>query len=292
MTTLDDVVQQVSNYLYSFTAQEQVTWLNAAITDAVTTFTVDDGYHVSRGVIEVEDELMLVQDVDEATDTITLYPFGRGYMGTTAAAHPINSKVTFAPVFPKIELRRAIQQTLAGLYPHLYQIKTTTFEFVGQQSTYQLPADCDGVVRVTWESVGPSGYWPRARAWEFHPDSELATGKAITLKYAPPELATIKVVYRAAFGELSTGSTTLADVGLPDSAADVLVFGACSKLVQFLDVTRLQIPTVENKSRAELVEAGAAAKLANQFFAMYMTRLDEERRKLLELNPPQIQYEG
>jgi hypothetical protein len=61
-------------------------------------------------------------------------------------------------------------------------------------------------------------------------------------------------------------------------------------MVRFLDPARLQIGAVENVSRSAVVQAGDAAKIATQLYAMYQQRLVEERTRLLELDPPSINF--
>lgn len=293
MTTFGQVVQQVMNSLHSFTTHDAITWLAAAVVDTTgTSITVSDAWRVSEGVIEVDEELMYVASSNTSTGVCTIAPFGRGYAGSTAATHLINAKVTFDPSFPKLEVKRAINQVLQDTYPKLFARKTTTITFAGSKATYELPADCDRVLKVTYEASGPSLNWPLVRRFSFDPDSELASGKAITFLQAPEQGSAVKIVYAAPFTAFTLDADTMATVGFPESAVDVLVYGACHKLVQFLDVARLQLHSAENKSRAEVVSAGDATRVSNQFYAMYSQRLDEERKKLLELYPPQMQYEG
>lgn len=288
MTTFAELVDQVSVALHSYTTQEKLTWLSSSLTNSATSFSVADGEQVSLGVIEVDDELMYVSSV--ATNTVTLAPFGRGYRGSVAATHAANAKVTFDPHFPRVDVKRAITQIMAAVYPQLYQIKETTFTFAGAQATYELPADTAGVVKVQYQVTGPSGYWQTLTTWEFEPNSELATGKALTLHEAPEQQRTVKVVYRAPFGTLAADADTLDSVGFPESAIDVLIYGAAARLIRFLDVARLQMRTVENGARAEFVRSGDPSNIANQFYAMHVTRLQEERKKLLELEPPQMYF--
>lgn len=290
MTTFGELTEQVSNALHSFTTQEQLTWLTdvGGITAVATALNVGDGEQISKGVIEIDDELMYVSSV--VTNAVTLAPFGRGFRGSTAATHTQNAKVVFDPHFPRVEIKRAITQTMAAVYPKLYQIKETTFLFSGSVSTYDLPADADRIVKVAYSVSGPSGYWAPITAWEFHRDSETVNGKALTFHEAPEQGRTVKVTYQAPFGALSLDADTLTSVGFPESAIDVLIYGAAAKLVQFLDVARLQINSAENGARAQVVNAGDPARLANQFYAMHITRLEEERKKLLELDPPQMHF--
>lgn len=290
MTSLGDLTDQLSNLLHSYTgSHEQVTWLTAAVADTTaTTLSVFDGEQVSQGIIEVGDELMYVASVN--ANDLTIAPFGRGYQGSTATIHDVNAKVTYDPIFPRCEIQRAINQTMSATYPALFAVKETTFTFAGSQATYELPADAEGVVKVQYQLDGASGYWPTLWHWEFEVNSEVATGKAITLHTPAEQNSTVKVTYRAPFTPLVASTDDLGAAGFPESATDVLVYGAASTLVRFLDISRLQIGSVENVSRAQYVDSGDPGKIANQLYAMYVQRLTEERKRLLEKEPPQMHF--
>lgn len=289
MTTFGDLVQQVKSLLHSYTGvQEQVTWLTSACDASQTSLSVDNSDAVSMGISEIDEELIFVSV--SANNTLTLAPFGRGYNGTTAAAHALNAMVTFDPVFPVAEVKRAINQTLKACYPALYAVKTTTLTFSGAQATYELPADCDKVLRVSWEAVGPSQAWLTIPSWTFDSKAGTATGKSLTILDPPLPGRTVKVVYQASFSELSLDADTVTDAGFPESAVDVLLYGTTAKLVRFLDLSRLQTTSVENLSRSQLVGANDAGKIANQLLSIYQMRLAEERRKLLENDEPQIHF--
>lgn len=292
MTTFGELVDQTWSLLHSYTGiHEQATWLSEACTDISLTMTVNNIEMISLGVCEVGEELVFVSAVDDA-GVVTLAPYGRGYMGTTAVAHSANDKVLYDPAFPRVEIQRAINQTLAGIYPKLFQVKETTFPFTGMVSTYEMPADAESVLRVRYEATGPSNAWPAVTGWFFDPTSEEATGKAITLLDPPMSGRTVKVVYTAPLGTFAAPSDTLADVGFPESAIDVLLYGAASRLVRFLGPARIELGAVENVSRAQIIQSGDPATMANQFYAMYIQRLEEERKKLLELNPADPHFTG
>ena len=289
MTTFGELVTQTGNALRSFTGlHEQMTWLSGSLSSSATSATVNNGEKVNVGVVEIGEELLYVSSV--ATNTLTIAPFGRGYRGSTAAAHAANDPVVVDPVFPVVEVKKALNQTLASVYPLLYQVKETTFTFTGAQATYELPAEADGVVKVQWETIGSTGYWAPIEVWEFHRDASTATGRALTLHEVPLAGCTVKVTYRANFAQFASNADTFADVGLPESALDVLVYGAASHLLRFLDVARLQVGSVENLSRAQVVASGDPSRIANGFYSLYSQRLAEERKKLLELDPPQIHF--
>lgn len=289
MTTFLELVNQVHSMLHSYTGvQEQVTSLTSSIDSDDTSLALADTSGISRGILEIDSELLYADSTDSTSAAVPA--FGRGFRGTTAAAHTSGAMVVYDPAFPKFEIKRAINQCVEALYPQLYQIKSTTLTFVGAQLTYELPADCDAVVKVTWESVGPSQYWYTVASWEFDTNSTEATGNTLTFHEDIMPGRTVKVVYQAKPAQFSLDADTFATKGIEESWVDLLVYGACSKLMRFLDASRIQTASVENLSRATVVAVGDAGKIANQLYAMYQQRLQEERRRLLELNPPQLHF--
>lgn len=289
MTTFGDLVKRARSALRSYTGvHEQVTWLTGSADSSQTTLTVNDSSQVSVGISEVEEELIYVSSA--ADGILSLAPFGRGYAGSTAAAHGVNAQVTYDPTFPIVEIKAAINNVVASLYPSLYQIKSTTFTFAGNQRTYELPADADQIVRVQYELTGSSGYWPVLDSWEFRRDSEEASGRAIALHALPQQGRTVKVTYQAPLGQFADDADTMADIGLAESAVDLLIYGVTAQMIRFLEPARLQVQTVENLTRQQLTPSGDPAKIANQLYAMHLQRVGEERRKLLALDPPQIYF--
>lgn len=288
MSTLNDLIASVHTSLHSYSGtQEQVTWLTAACDATATTLTVASSDTILRGIAEIEDELIYVHTSDAGG--LVLPPFGRGYRGSTAAAHPINSAITFDPVFPRVEIRRAIDQCIESLFPTLFQIKTVDLTYTGTDIGFSLPADCAGVVSVKYQSSPGDEFWVPVGSWSFDSMSPLSNGKALNIMEALP-YGTVRVNYSAKFGTFASGTATLASVGLSESYADLILYGVAARLIRFLDPARLNLAAIENVSRAGVVESGAAAKIANQLYAVYQQRLMEERSRLLELYPPAIHF--
>lgn len=289
MTTLGDLVASVHTSLHSYTGLQEIsTWLTADIDAAVTTLAVASSDTILKGIAEVDDELLYVNISD--ANGLTLAPFGRGYRGSTAAAHVTNAQITFDPSFPRVEIKRAIDQCVAGLFPQLYQVKSTDITFNPSALGYDLPADVENVIEVKAKAVSPLNYWETLFNWSFDPTSPEATGKALNLiDYVLPSTQ-VRVVYQAKFGTFAASTDTLASVGLSESYADLILYGVTARMIRFLDPGRLQLGGVENISRAGVVQSGDAAKIANQLYAMYQQRVTEERSKLLSLTPPTLHF--
>src|SRR6266480_3713898 len=92
------LVDEVLDTVHGFRTQEQRTSLTSTLNASALTFTVSDANYVSRGPIEVDDELMHVSMIDGTTNTVTVEPWGRGQGGTTAATHTSGAKITSTPV--------------------------------------------------------------------------------------------------------------------------------------------------------------------------------------------------
>ena len=108
MTTLaemiDEVLVNLSGYTYQ---QDRSTYLTAAVTtltspsSSPTILSLGSTQDLGKGVIEVDEELMWISSFDRVSNTATIAPYGRGYLGTTAATHAVDAKVTISPFFPR-----------------------------------------------------------------------------------------------------------------------------------------------------------------------------------------------
>lgn len=292
MTTLRDLIESVHLSLHSYTGvHEQTTWLTAAIDGDDLSLPLAGAEEVLRGVAEIEDELVYVHTTDGAT--ATLAPFGRGYRGSTATTHALNTAVTFDPVFPRVEIRRSILQAIEALHPTLYRVTNTNVAIEENTVGHDLPADCERVLRVEAKLPGDPTVdnWVQYARWDFDPNSAVTgTGKVLNIYQGLPVGTTLRVTFAGKFGTFASDAATFASVGLQESYADLLTFSVTSRMVRFLDPARLTLGSVENISRAQVIQAGDAGRLANQLFAMYQTRLAEERRRLLDLYPAQNNF--
>lgn len=293
MSTLSDLVASIHTSLHSYTGlQEQVTWLTSAVDASTTTLPVADANEVRKGVVEVDDELMYAASA--ASGSVTLAPFGRGYRGSTAATHAINAAVASDPAFPKVEIKRAINQTVESLFPTLWQQKTYDIPtYTPTQVGYDLPTDCEGVSEVKIQYPNSTeNVWIPLLAWEYDNTSPEVNGKAVNILPSLLPGTSVRITYRARFGQFAANGDTLASVGLPESCADLLLYAVSARMIRFLDPARLQVASVENVSRAQVVQAGDAGRLANQLYATYQTRLQEERLRLLKTLPSRPNFTG
>lgn len=294
MTTIGEISAEISLMLHGWTGvRERMTSLAADINDTTTTFNVTNGTRVTRGLIEIDEELMLVDSVDEAT--VLLFPDGRAEEATDAASHLANARVVNDPIFPKVSILRAMRDTVSEIHPDLYAVKKTQIAWTPARFTYELPSDVDRVLEVKYDIPGPTGYWPYATYWNYDSTanvSEYPSGKTLTIDAGIVPGFAVEVTYAAPFGVVTGSSQTFEDLSIPDSCRDVITYGAAWRLTQSLETSRLQMQSVEQMARQDAVPVGSSTKLAQQWFAMFQNFKDRERKRLLNLKPMQIHYKA
>lgn len=294
MPTLQNLVDRVRQELSGFSQnQQQFTSLTTNITNSQTVFTVDDASQVSRGTIEVDNqELMLVKSVNQATNTITLSSFGRGYASTTANSHLSGVKIENSPIWPTARVTEAINDSIRSVYPMLWGVNTTSIPKISVVYQYGLPADAEEIINVQYQLIGPSHVWRMAQSWRFQGQSNTATGelgstgKSIFIADDVVPGRQIFVTYRTEPKELVNLTDDFATVTLlPSTAQDVIVYGACMKLSPQLEGPRLSISSVEASERAQYVQPGSASKVSQYFGQLYAQRLEQEAAKLKDRYP-------
>lgn len=284
MTTLSDVVYETLDYLHAFSAaQEDLVSLAQSISPTDTTVVVTSPTRVTRGIVQIDSELLFVESEDNGA--LSVPGFGRGFRGTVAASHQAGAMVTIAPMFPIKNVRNAILQTQQEVYPEVYAVKTATLTFSPAVSTYTLPADCTQIISVTADQPGPTKEWVRLGRWRLVSDPSTG-GKAITLSDGGYPGRQVLVTYKGPFSDLGADGATLASCGHQESHKDLLIFGAGYRLLQFTEPARLQLTSAEAQSRGALVQPGSATNVARQVYAIFQQRLAGERAALDAAHPP------
>lgn len=300
MTTFDQLVRQVRQQLLGYSMnQESVSELSADMSPTDTTFTCDTSTvtNLSRGLVEIDDELVLVKTYDATSGTVSIMGLtgGRGYEGTVAASHTAHSLVTSSPAFPKARIKEALNQTIAGLYPHLVVFAATEITYNAAQVEYEMPADADDVWYVTTKTIGPSKVARPSVNWRFNAkarDADFASGKSIQIMDSAVPGQPVRVVYAKPPTPLAAGADDITTTGYPERISDLVVYGACKRLLPGLEAARLQQQAVEATERAPLVPVASAAKTASLYASLYAERLEEERALQWEEVPNFAYFQG
>ena len=297
--TFDLIVQRVKQQLLGYTRiQESVSYLANDMTDLSVVFQVDPETvtNISRGIVEIDDEMILVKKLDRPTGLVTVLANenGRGVEGTTAAPHSTNAIVTADPRYPKIRIKEAINDTIRAIYPDIWVFGEFEFNYAAARYEYPIPAEAEDVYKVTWNTIGPSAIWRPARTYRFNPQA--STGSQV--KPTPPPTGktiqildggivpgrTIRVTYSKKPNVLVNGNDDFElTTGLPDRMIDMITYGACWRLLPSWEAGRLQQQAIEATERAPLVPTGAASDASKYFLGLYQRRLDEERDRLFRL---------
>lgn len=289
MTTVNQFLDQVSSMLHSYTGTlEAATYLTTGITSSATMLPVAHPSYITRGLVEVDNELMHVDAVGETS--VTLMPFGRGVASTTAVSHLMNAKVTNDPLFPRQRIWDALTRCIQNVQLDLYAVKTATFTYVTVQTAYEIPSDVTRVLSVQYEVVGPTREWANVTHWDVDHNADTASGKALIIHEWIQAGRTVQVTYAAALPQPAAATDDLETLGIPDWMHAVLMYGTAWELVQFMEPARLQLKSVEARTQAAGVDPGAASNVAKQLYAMYQLRLDSARKRLLTTHPSPKHY--
>jgi hypothetical protein len=296
---IDEVAVNLSGYTFQ---QDRATYLTHAVTTTTSSsasplvLQLGSTDSVGKGTIEIGEELMWVDSFDRVANTATVAPFGRGYLGTTASTHALDTKVTISPTFPRFNIKRAINDTIRALGANIFAVKTTTFTFNSAVSTYAFnDLNIKSIISVTWQSIGPSKEWVPLRRWDF--DSLASTAafganaQTITLGEAPVSGRTVKVIYATDPSPFTTNSEEYTTVtGLPESTRDVVILGAAYRLLSFLDPARASQVSPQADETDSKRPYGASQTATKQLYALYIQRLDEETKAHQQNYPVKVHY--
>jgi hypothetical protein len=296
MPTFNDLVDEVKANLQGYTLrQDRITYVTNAtgLTTTTSAITVGSASNLAKGIIEIDDELIWIDNFSKETNTLNAAPsFGRGYLGTTASPHSQYAQVTLAPTFPRTTIKKAINDTIRSLYPKLFAVGSTTFSFNASQVTYPLPDDCREVLYMSWQTTGSSLEWLPIRKWRFDPLANTPTfntQKTINLYENIQPGRTVKVWYTMVPDTMDANTDDFVDVtGLPDSAQDVIVYGACYRLLSFIDAGRINLSSAEADLNDSKIPSSAGSSVSKYVFALFQQRLQEEAIKLSDQFPIRI----
>jgi hypothetical protein len=295
MTTFSDVIDEVALSLSGYTMrQDRTTHLLKAINSSELTLEVNSVSNISKGIIEIDDELMWVDSFDKTSKYLFLPPYGRGYLGTTPTSHLINAKVTIAPTFPRHSIKKAINDTIRSTAGTLFGIQSTVFDYNPSVTTYALPYDSEDILSVSYEDIGPTKEWYPIRRYRVDRMADVESfnsNVSITVYDLIPTSSRIKVTYVVDpepfnyLGDDYEGTTNL-----PLSTKDIIVLGACYRLLSFIDPGRLSFSSPEADAQSSRIQYGSGTNTAKYIYALYQQRLQEESSRLREKYPVRVHY--
>jgi hypothetical protein len=302
-TTLTDLINEVQINLAGYTyQQDRATHLTSPVTtltspsSSPTILSLGSTENLGKGVVEIDEELLWVDSFDRIANTATVSPYGRGYLGTTAATHTADTKVTISPTFPRYVIKKAINDTINAAGSTIFAVNVTTFTFNAAQTTYDFDGlNIQNILSIMWQSVGPSLEWIPVRRWSWDSKADAtafgATAQTVTIgDYITPG-RTVKVVYSTDPVPFTTNAQDFStQTGLPNSCKDVIVLGASYRLLTYLDPARASQVSPQADETDSKRPYGASQTATKQLYALYTQRLNEETQRQQTAYPIRVHY--
>lgn len=297
MSTLNQLAEQTIGEISSYVRnQESVTIALNSISATDITIAVDDAKSLGKGIVEIDDELIYVKQSVAGSGTIQVLgtagnPVGRGWRSTTATSHVSGSVIRNNPIFPRSQVKRAINETIKAMsFP---VIANETFTFDGADYTYVMPDALVDITGVSWELPDHTGVWELIKKWRLDTNYNVngTTKQAIVLNEAPMAGQSVRVQYTK-YPTAITDSQDLSVSGLPASCEDVVRLGAMYRLLSTVDPGKVTATSVSADALDQPVSAGASTSAAKYIFQLYTVRLSEEISKQQANFLNTIQYTG
>lgn len=288
MTTLSDIAEAARAEVYGYTVtQEPVTYLTAPLPEDGLAISVVTANGFSRGIVQVDSELLMVEAVDRPSNTMHLTSLnGRGIRSTSSSSHPIGATVTMSPVIPKAMAQEAVAEALRA-DSGLFAVSQIVFPYVSTRNSYPLPSDFREVLSLQWLPPGPDLVWQPIRRWS----ADRYSG-ALLVGEAPVPGHSVRVTYSKDPIVPDHMSADFTDTGLPYSCVDVIRWSAAWRLVSFLEPYTVVTRSAESDARDRQNGTGNKLRAAQYLLGMYQTRLDEEVRNLQRMYPSRVHFSG
>ena len=300
------MINEVSMNLSGYTlTQDRSTYLKTAITTTTSssaaplTISLGSTANVGMGTIEIDEELLWVDTYDRVSNTAIVAPYGRGYLGTTAATHAADAKVTISPTFPRFTIKRAINDTINALGSSIFAATTTTITSNAAVAAFRLPAtgsslNIRNILAVAYQSIGASKEWVPIRSWRLDNNANttaFTSGQTISIYDRVPSGRTIQIVYSTDPAVFTSNSQDFAtQTGLPESCKDLTILGATYRLLTNLDPARAAMVSPQADETDSKRPYGSAQTITKNIYGLYSQRLAEEIRKQENKYPIRVHY--
>ncbi len=291
MTTAGQLIDRVAGDLLAGTVEERnrvATGIDASTTTVTFEFALSG---LREGtVFEVGSEQFYVWTVNSSAKSAVVE---RGFNGTTAAAHSANDIVTVNPRFPRARVLQQLNADLADLSSPLnglFQVKTVDIAYNGSDRMVNITGatDIQNLIDVRYRYL--SDDYPIIRDTRLlsdMPTSDFASGYALAFDTLV-RAGTVRVLYRAPYGQFSSESDTINTVGGSDFLDDVLALGAQIRLMAGREIKRNFTESQGDTRRAEEVPSGAVANSMLQLQRLRRDRVIAEAARLNRQYPLRI----
>jgi hypothetical protein len=289
-TTTSKMIAATRGLLQSWSLDEEQSTTLAAdmgVGDLSFTITTARGIAtgVSPGIIEIDEELMYCDSISSTGGTITAW--GRGHLETVPAAHVTGTRIISQPTFPRAKILDEMNQTMARIFPDVFAVKVFDDTVKSVSITYNLPDDAQWVLAGKWQRADGRQYWQSLQRMRVSPIGSDGVTVDVADHMMPGR--PIQFIYAAKPSPLVNESDDFeTTTGLSISVQDVVTIGAADSLTVSQELSRLQMSSVEQQNRAQLVAPSAALTSSRYLEQRFQQRLMEERKSLQRLYPPRV----
>jgi hypothetical protein len=289
MSTGSVVINRTLRQLLSGTVEQKnklAVALSASDTSVVVSYDLD-GLRAGA-VFEIDSELFYVWEANSGTKTLTVE---RGWNGTTAATHTVNSIVTLNPRFPRSQILEALNdeiQDLSSPMHGLYQIKFFDLDYNGSDMYINLPPVSNIIDLVSVHVRYLADEYIQIRRIKLvrdMPTDDFSSGYAIKFEQ-PARQGRLRIVYKAPFTPLTNETQNLSHfAGLPQSCEDIINLGTQIRMMAPRELKRNFTESQGDTRRSEEVPPGAVAGSITNLLRMRRDRITAEAARLTRQYP-------
>ena len=299
MRNFGEMTDEVLGHLRSFVRdQEMSTHLTAPVSFGDLALPVDNVSVLTRGRVQIGDELIWVDGVDRNAGTGVIPPYGRGMDGTSPASHLVGTRVIVQPLYPRKTVKDVMNQVIASIGQKLYGVEVLTLPPQVVSFAYELPAHTREVLSVRVadkDAVRIGSDINLLRTWTFDkhaPARVSATGKALYIMDTVGPRDDVTVTISRDPQRLMFDVQMFTESFLPETAWDIVVLLAASRLMATADSYNIVGRSVEANTLDSKVQPGAAVAQSKYLFQLGTARLEEERLRLLNSTVSRAHYSG
>jgi hypothetical protein len=290
----EDVLAHLRSYVRD---QEMSTHLTADIGFNDVLVPVNDASVLTRGRIQIDDELLWVDSADRGNSLASIPPYGRGMDGTNKESHAAGTRVIVQPLYPRKLVKDTMNQVITAVGQKLYGVEVLTLAPHVTSFLYELPEYTRDVLAVKVSdrraaSIGDDVRWLREWTFDKHAPANVSpTGKGLYItECAISSLDEITVTISRDPARLMFDVQMFTDSYLPATAWDVVVLMSASRLMATADAYNVVGRSVEANTLDSKVQPGAAVAQSKYLFQLGQARLEEERQRLLNSTMNRAHY--
>ena len=304
MTTFADLEALVREQLDTFGVNPgPISYLTQPLNPSDTTISIATPFsgNLSAGVIEIGKEQIYVINHDATIPggaNTSVLPGGRGWNGTSQFIDPddpvpAGTLVRIHPMWTAKQIRTALVSTFSRVYPTLFGVKQTTFEYEATKWQYDLPAEAEKVLSVRAQSNAAHNPWYQLNRWRFSPVNDTEMPNSISLEDYPSVGEPVIVSYSVRpVIDPDVATDVWTQTGLNQSLLQGILSGAVAYLLSFSDAARSLLGTTQLNIGADNPDqrVGTASSLSAQLEQKFQFEVLQEAKRQRQTWPPVINF--